>query len=173
MLGRIVVRPGRFTGLIMVTMEVFVAALSSLAVLVASAFFWVMTDIRSLRKDNKEDNRLLREQMRADYQSFREELRGDLQSLRKEMREDNQALREEMRETNRALREEMREDNRALREEMREDNRALREEMLAAIRTESEARRADTQRILDAIYYHRHDPDGSVVFLPPTQQAAD
>ena len=151
MLGRIVVRPGRFTGLIMVTMEVFVAALSSLAVLVASAFFWVMTDIRSLRKDNKEDNRLLREQMRADYQSFREELRGDLQSLRKEMREDNQALREEM----------------------REDNRALREELLAAIRTESEARRADTQRILDAIYYHRHDPDGSVVFLPPTQQAAD
>ena len=146
----------------MVTMEVFVAALSSLAVLVASTFFWVMTDIRSLRKDNKEDDRVLREQMRADYQSFREELRGDLQSLRKEMREDNQALREEMRENNRALR-----------EEMRENNRALREDLLAAIRAESEARQADTKRILDAIYYHRHDPDGTVALYPPTQQAAD
>lgn len=110
----------------MVTMEVFVTAFSSLAVLVAGAFFWVMTDIRSLRKD---DIRVLREEMRAD--------------------------------------------NRALREEMRADNRALREDLLAAIRAESEARRADTQRILDAIYFHRHDPDGTVMLRPPTQQAAD
>ena len=102
----------------MVTLEVFVTAFSSLAVLVASAFFWVMTDIRSLRKDNKEDDR-------------------------------------------------------ALREEMRSDNRTLRDDLLAAIQAESEARRADTQRILDAIYFHRHDPDGTVALRPPTQQAAD
>ena len=113
----------------MVTMEVFVTAFSSLAVVVAGAFFWVMTDIRSLRKDNKDDNRVLREEMRGD--------------------------------------------NRALREEMRGDNRTLQEDLLSAIRTESEARRADTQRILDAITHHRHDPDGTVALRPPTQQAAD
>ena len=113
----------------MVTMEVFVTAFSSLAVLVAGAFFWVMTDIRSSRKENKDEIRVLREEMRTD--------------------------------------------NRALREEMRTDNRVLRDDLLAAIRTESEARRADTQRILDAIYHHGHDPDGTVVIRPPTQQAAD
>jgi hypothetical protein len=102
----------------MVTIEVFVTAFSSLAVVVAGAFFWVMTDIRSLRKDNKDDNRVLREEMRG-------------------------------------------------------DNRTLQEDLLSAIRTESEARRADTQRILDAITHHRHDPDGTVALRPPTQQAAD
>ena len=102
----------------MVTIEVFVTAFSSLAVIVAGAFFWIMTDIRSLRKDNREDNRVLREEMRA-------------------------------------------------------DNRTLRKDLLAEIRTESEARRVDTQRILDAIFHHRHDPDGTVALRPSTQQAAD
>ena len=120
----------------MVTMEVFVTAFSSLAVVVAGAFFWIMTDIRSLRKDGKEDNQKLRDEMRADSQTLRGEMR-------------------------------------VLRDEMRADNRVLREDLLAAIRAESEARRADTQRILDAIYFHRHDPDGTVVLRPPTGQAAD
>ena len=111
----------------MVTIEVFVTAFSSLAVLVAGAFFWVMTDIRSLRKE-------MREEFRADRQERREDRDAD-------------------------------------RQERREDNRTLREELLAAIQTESEARRADTQRILEAIYYHRHDPDGTVALRPPTQQA--
>ena len=124
----------------MVTIEVFVTAFSSLAVLVASAFFWVMTDIRSLRKE-------MREEFRADRQERREERDAD----------------------NRERREERDADNR----ERREDNRALREELLAAIQTESEARRADTQRILEAIFFHRHAPDGTVVLRPPTQQAAD
>ena len=113
----------------MVTIEVFVTAFSSLAVLVASAFFWVMTDIRSLRKE-------MREEFRAEKQERREEREAD-------------------------------------RRERREDNRALREELLAAIRAESEARRADTQRILEAIFFHRHDPDGTVALYPPSQQAAD
>ena len=113
----------------MVTIEVFVTAFSSLAVLVAGAFFWVMTDIRSLRKE-------MREEFRAERQERREEREADKQ-------------------------------------ERREDSRALREELLAAIRSESEARRADTQRILEAIFYHRHDPDGTVVLRSPSQQAAD
>ena len=93
---------------------------------------------------------------------------------RKENREDNRGLRAEMREHNRVLREEMQEENRVLREEMRAEMRELRQELLEAIRAESEARRTDTQRILEAIYLHRHDPNtGEAVFYPPTQQVAD
>ncbi len=57
-------------------------------------------------------------------------------------------------------------DNGKLRDEFREDNRALRDELRQEIRD-------NTQRILDAIYFHRHDPDGTVALRPPTQQAAD
>ena len=125
----------------MVTIEVFVTAFSSLAVIIAGAFFWVMTDIRSLRRE-------MREEFRADRQERREEREADRQERRADKETDRQ--------------------------ERREDNRALREELLAAIRAESETRRADTQRILEAIYFHRHDPNtGEAVFYPPTQQAAD
>ncbi len=86
----------------MVTMEIFVAAFSSLAVIVAGAFFWIMSEIRALRRETREDNR-------------------------------------------------------AMREEFREDNRAMREEF-----------RAQSQRILEALYFHRHDSDGTAAFYPPT-----
>ncbi len=109
-------RPER--GKIVVTYEVFAGVLSSFLVVVAGAFFWLMSELRAMRRENREVNETTRR-------------------------------------------------------ESREDNRALREELLAAIRTESEARRADTQRILEAIYFHRHDPDGTVALRPPTQQAAD
>ena len=59
------------------------------------------------------------------------------------------------------------------RRENREDNRVTREELRQEIRNEAQERRADTQRILEALYFHRHDPDGTVVLRPPTQQAAD
>ena len=78
-----------------------------------------------------------------------------------------------MREEFRAERQERREEREADKHERREDNRALREDLLTAIQTESEARRADTQRILEAVFFHRHDPDGTVALRPPTQQAAD
>ena len=135
----------------MITIEVFVTAFSSLAVIVAGAFFWIMTDIRSLRKE-------MREEFRAERQERREERESD-KLERREERESDKLERREERESDKL--------------ERREDNRALREELLTAIRTESEARRADTQRILEAIYFHRHDPDGTVVLRPPAQQAAD
>ena len=117
----------------MVTMEVFVAAFSALAVLFAGAFYWILSEFRSVRKD--------------------------IQAVRDQDLEGNRALREEFKEDNRVLREEFKEEIRALREEFREDNRALREEM-----------RDNTQRILEAIYFHRHDPNtGEAVFYPPTQ----
>ena len=66
-----------------------------------------------------------------------------------------------MREDNARLREEMREENARL----REDNARLRQELVAEIRE-------GNQRILDALYNHRHDPaTGAVVIYPP--QAAD
>jgi hypothetical protein len=57
---------------------------------------------------------------------------------------------------------------RASRREGREDNRATRDELRQEIRNESQERRADTQRILEALYFHRHDSDGAAVFYPPT-----
>ena len=83
----------------MVTVEVFVGAWFSLLLLAAGAFYWLMSEIRATRRENREDNRTTREE----------------------------------------------------------------------IRRESQERRADTQRLLEAIYFHRHDPDGAAIFYPPTQ----
>ena len=46
--------------------------------------------------------------------------------------------------------------------------RMLRKELREEIRAEGQERRADTQRILEALYFHRHDPSGAAVFYPPT-----
>jgi hypothetical protein len=79
----------------MVTYEIFVGALFSLLVVGAGAFYWLMSEIRGLRRETREDSRALREELRAEI-------------------------------------------------------------------------RASTQRILEALYFHRHDPDGTAVFYPPT-----
>ena len=49
-----------------------------------------------------------------------------------------------------------------------EDNARLRDEVLTEIRD-------GNRKILEALYYHRHDPDGAAVFYPPQapRQAAD
>lgn len=86
----------------MVTMEVFVAAFSAFAVIFATAFFWILTEFRAMRKETKEDNRMTRV------------------------------------------------------------------EVLEEIRAEGQRRREDTQRILEALYFHRHDAEGAAVFYPPT-----
>ena len=90
----------------MVTYEVFIGALFSLLVVGAGGFYWLMSEIRNLRR----------------------EMRDEIRALRQEHREDNQALREE------------------LRHEIRES----------------------TQRIMEALYFHRHDDEGAAVFYPPT-----
>ena len=102
----------------MVNVEVFVAAFSALAVIFAGAFYWILSEFRTVKQD--------------------------IQTVRNQNLEDNGKLRDEFREENRALRDE-------LRQEIRDN----------------------TQRILDAIYFHRHEPDGTVALRPPTQQAAD
>ena len=79
----------------MITAEIFLGALLSLLVIGAGAFYWILSEIRNLRKE-------------------------------------------------------------------------LLEEIRTEIRGEGQERRADTQRILEAIYFHRHDPDGVAVFYPPT-----
>ena len=89
----------------MVTYEVFIGALLSLLVVGTGAFYWLMSEIRNLRQD----------------------MRQEMQAIRQENRADNQALREEM--------------------------------------------QASTQRILVALYFHRHDPDGAAVFYPSTSAA--
>ena len=136
----------------------FTAAGVTLLGIAVAAFFGLLNVIRSenrgSRAEAKEDNARLREEMREDNARLRED------NIR--LREDNVRLREEMREDNARLREEMREDNARL----REDNVRLREELLAEIRE-------GNRRILEALYYHRHEPDGTAVFYPPQAQAAD
>ena len=83
------------------------------------------------------------------------------------IRTESRGLRAELREEISGLRQEMREDNARLRQEMREDNARLRQELLTEIRE-------GNQRILEALYYHRHDPaTGTATFHPPPQAAAD
>ena len=54
----------------------------------------------------------------------------------------------------------MRKDIQGVREDNREDNHRTREELREEIR-------ANTQRTMEALYFHRHDPDGTAAFYPP------
>jgi hypothetical protein len=82
----------------MITVEVFIGGLFSLLVIGAGAFYWVMSEIRATRRENREEN----------------------QRTRVENREENQRTRGEI------------------------------------------------QRVLEALYFHRHDQDGAAIFYPPT-----
>ena len=93
----------------MVTLEVLVSAFSSLAALLAVAFFWILSEFRAHRRE--------------------------MQGIRDGNREDNQRTRQELREE---------------------------------IQRSREEAKADNQRILEALYFHRHDQDGAAVFYPPT-----
>ena len=93
----------------MVTLEVFVTAFSSLAALLAVAFFWILSEFRAHRRE--------------------------MQSVRDGNREDNQRTRQELREE---------------------------------IQRSREESKADNQRILETLYFHRHDPEGGAIFYPPT-----
>lgn len=97
----------------MLTLEVFIGTISTLAVLATGAFFWILSEIRSERQERRSE----RESDRKRQQAEREE------------------------------------DQKRWQAEREEDRRE---------------RRADTQRILEAIYFHRHDPNtGEAVFYPP------
>ena len=61
----------------------------------------------------------------------------------------------------RKVRTELREEMRNFRMEMREEMQNFRMEMREEFRLE-------TQRIMEAIYYHRHDDEGAPVFYPPS-----
>jgi len=110
---------------IMLTLEVFIGTISTLAVLATGAFFWILSEIRSERQERRSE----READRKQSQAEREEDKKLWQAAREEDRNLWQTAREE----------------------------------------DQRERRADTQRILEAIYFHRHDPNtGQSVFYPPT-----
>ena len=60
---------------------------------------------------------------------------------------------------------------RATRRENREENQRTREELREGMRLLREESKADTQRILEALYFHRHDSEGAAVFYPPIPPA--
>ena len=98
----------------MLTLEVFIGTISTLAVLATGAFFWILSEIRSERQERRSEREADRKQSQAEREA----------------------------------------DQKRWQAERDEDRRE---------------RRADTQRILEAIYFHRHDPDtGQSVFYPPT-----
>ena len=120
----------------------FTAAGATVLGVAFGAFYWLFSLIRS------------------ESRAARSEAREDNTRLREELREDNARLRED----NDRLRREFQESNDRLRRELQESNDRLREELLAEVRE-------GNQRILEALYRHRHDPDGTVAVYPP--QAAD
>ena len=48
---------------------------------------------------------------------------------------------------------------------LRQEMRSMRDELRQEIRD-------NTQRMLEALYFHRHDSEGAAVFYPPTPPAA-
>ena len=81
------------------------------------------------------------------------------------IKSENRDLRAEIKSEINEARAEARQDNERFCREMRDDNARLREELLTEIRE-------GNQRILEALYYHRHDAaTGAATFHPP--QAAD
>ncbi len=115
-----------------VTVELFIGAWISLLLIGTGAFYWIMSEFRALRAENR-------------------------------------ATREELRQEIRATREELHQEIRATREELHQEIRATREELRQEIQGEAQERRTDVQRILEALYFHRHDPDGTAIFYPPSQ----
>ena len=81
----------------MVTIEVFVAAFSSLAVIVAWAFFWVMTDIRSLRKEVREEFRAEADRQERRWEADRQERHTEREADKQERRAEREELRQEIR----------------------------------------------------------------------------
>ena len=131
----------------MLTLEVFIGTISTLAVLATGAFFWILSEIRSERQERRSE----RESDRKQWQAARDEDQRLWQTAREEDRRLWQTAREEDQKRWQAAREE---DQKRWQTAREEDQRE---------------RRADTQRILEAIYFHRHDPNtGQLAFYPPT-----
>ena len=76
----------------MVTYEVFIGALLSLLVVGTGAFYWLMSEIRNLRQDMRQEMQAIRQENRADNQALREEHRADNQALREEIRASTQRI---------------------------------------------------------------------------------
>ena len=55
----------------------------------------------------------------------------------------------------------------AIRDVNREENQRTRQELREEIQRSRDEAKADNQRILEALYFHRHDADGAAVFYPP------
>ena len=65
----------------MATVEVFVGAWFSLLLLGAGAFYWLISEIRATRRENREDNRATREELREEILREAQERRADTQRL--------------------------------------------------------------------------------------------
>ena len=66
----------------------------------------------------------------------------------------------------------MRKDIQAVRDDNREDNRRTREELREEIQKSREESKAENQRVLESLYFHRHNQEGAAAFYPPAPRSS-
>ena len=66
----------------MLTIEVFLATMSTLVVAATAVFLWILSEFRSMRRDNKAEFQRVRDENREENHRTRQELREELQRSR-------------------------------------------------------------------------------------------
>ena len=65
----------------MLTVEVFLATMSTLVVAATAIFLWILSEFRAMRRDNKVEFQKVRDENREENQRTREELRKEIQRV--------------------------------------------------------------------------------------------
>ncbi len=87
----------------MLTVEVFLATMSSLVVVATAAFLWILSEFRAMRRDNRAELEKVRDENRTELQKARDENRAELQKVRDDNKEEHRITREEIRAESRRI----------------------------------------------------------------------
>ncbi len=61
----------------MLTIEVFLATMSSLVVVATAAFLWILSEFRAMRRDNRTELQKVRDENKEENKITREEIRAE------------------------------------------------------------------------------------------------
>ncbi len=98
----------------MLTIEVFLATMSTATVAATAMFLWILSEFRAIRNENRTESQKIREENKAELQQVREENKAELQQVREENKAELQKIREENKEEHRITREEIRTESRRI-----------------------------------------------------------
>ena len=87
----------------MLTIEVFLATMSTATVAATAMFLWILSEFRAIRNENRTESQKIREENKAESQKIREENKAELQKIREENKEENRITREEIRTESRRI----------------------------------------------------------------------